>query len=165
MRSSTAYSIRTFSYDWETYAPPSTSGNGGLGFIGMQRCLDCSSSPIAELYALWKSQQWASTSFYQDPYPAFSQQLWPCVAVFTLNEPDINGISPDEAASWYIKYINPLVATTLSDVQAYLLICRNKTGYQEGPSCCHLEYSIWSRPELGLSDDHCLWWSVLLRLH
>ena len=23
-------------YDWETYAPPSTNGNGGLGFIGMQ---------------------------------------------------------------------------------------------------------------------------------
>lgn len=23
-------------YDWETYAPPSTNGNGGLGFIGTQ---------------------------------------------------------------------------------------------------------------------------------
>lgn len=23
-------------YDWETYAPPSTNGAGGLGFIGMQ---------------------------------------------------------------------------------------------------------------------------------
>lgn len=23
-------------YDWESYAPPSTNGNGGLGFVGMQ---------------------------------------------------------------------------------------------------------------------------------
>lgn len=31
------------------------------------------------------------------------------IAVFTLNEPDINGISASSAASWYIQYINPLV--------------------------------------------------------
>ncbi|KAF8554986.1 hypothetical protein OG21DRAFT_1508275 [Imleria badia] len=75
-------------YDWETYAPPSTNGNGGLSFIGMQRCLNCSSSPIDELNARWKAQGWET--------------------VFTLNEPDINGISPDDAASWYINNINPL---------------------------------------------------------
>ena len=48
-------------YDWETYAPPSTNGAGGLGFIGMQRCLDCDSSPIGQLAARQKDQGWAST--------------------------------------------------------------------------------------------------------
>jgi hypothetical protein len=75
-------------YDYETYAPPSTNGNGGLGFIGMQRCLDCDSSPIAQLSARQAAQGWAT--------------------VFSLNEPDINGISPSDAASWYQEYINPL---------------------------------------------------------
>ncbi|KZP04912.1 glycoside hydrolase family 128 protein [Athelia psychrophila] len=75
-------------YDWETYAPPSTNGAGGLGFIGMQRCLDCSSSPIADLASRHAAQGWST--------------------VFTLNEPDINGISPSQAASWYKQYINPL---------------------------------------------------------
>ncbi|KAG8218216.1 hypothetical protein J3R82DRAFT_3783 [Butyriboletus roseoflavus] len=75
-------------YDYETYAPPSSNGNGGLAFIGMQRCLDCSSSPIADLYSRWQSQGWAT--------------------VFTLNEPDINGITASQAAAWYIQYINPL---------------------------------------------------------
>ncbi|KAG2365136.1 hypothetical protein BDR07DRAFT_1399956 [Suillus spraguei] len=54
----------------------------------MQRCLDCSSSPIAELASRQAAQHWAT--------------------VFTLNEPDINGISPSQAASWYIQHINPL---------------------------------------------------------
>ncbi|KAF7983941.1 hypothetical protein HWV62_18348 [Athelia sp. TMB] len=75
-------------YDYETYAPPSTNGNGGLGFIGMQRCTDCDSSPIADLASRQAAQGWAT--------------------VFTLNEPDINGISPSDAASWYIQYVNPL---------------------------------------------------------
>ncbi|KAK0209069.1 hypothetical protein DFS33DRAFT_1380552 [Desarmillaria ectypa] len=75
-------------YDWETYAPPSTNGNGGLGFIGMQRCIDCDSSPIAELSFRHTAQGWAT--------------------VFTLNEPDISGISASDAAAWYITYINPL---------------------------------------------------------
>jgi len=75
-------------YDWETYAPPSTNGNGGLGFIGMQGTLDSSSSPVAQLAARQKAQGWAT--------------------VFSLNEPDINGISPATAASWYKQYINPL---------------------------------------------------------
>ncbi|KAJ7662766.1 glycosyl hydrolase catalytic core-domain-containing protein [Mycena polygramma] len=52
----------TCNYDYETYAPPSSNANHGLHFIGMQRCLDCDSSPISQLAAL-----------------------------FTLNEPDLNG--------------------------------------------------------------------------
>jgi hypothetical protein len=75
-------------YDYETYAPPSTNGNGGLGFIGMQRCLDCSSSPIGQLAARQKAQGWTT--------------------VFSLNEPDLAGISPSQAASWYKQWINPL---------------------------------------------------------
>ncbi|KAI5889725.1 uncharacterized protein SCHCODRAFT_01158444 [Schizophyllum commune H4-8] len=75
-------------YDWETYAPPSTNGNGGLGFIGMQGCWDCSSSPVGELAARQKAQGWAT--------------------VFSLNEPDLNGISAASAADWYKQHINPL---------------------------------------------------------
>ncbi|KAM5546290.1 hypothetical protein V8D89_000416 [Ganoderma adspersum] len=75
-------------YDYETYPPPSTNGNGGLGFIGMQRCLDCDSSPISQLAAHQKQQGWTT--------------------VFSLNEPDLNGTSPVHAASWYKQYINPL---------------------------------------------------------
>ena len=76
-------------YDYETYAPPSTNGNGGLGFIGMQRCLDCASSPVADLASRQAAQGWAT--------------------VFSLNEPDINGISPSQAAAFHEQYINPLV--------------------------------------------------------
>ncbi|KAI1792727.1 hypothetical protein LXA43DRAFT_1093371 [Ganoderma leucocontextum] len=75
-------------YDYETYAPPSKNGAGGLGFIGMQRCLDCDSSPISQLAARQTQQGWAT--------------------VFTLNEPDVNGISPSQAAAWYKQNINPL---------------------------------------------------------
>ncbi|KAJ7264532.1 hypothetical protein B0H12DRAFT_1264496 [Mycena haematopus] len=75
-------------YDYETYAPVSDNGDGGLAFIGMQRCLDCDSSPIADLAA--------------------RQQQLGFVTVFTLNEPDQNGISPQQAATWYKQYINPL---------------------------------------------------------
>ena len=60
--------LYTPSYDYETYVPPSTNGNGGLGFIGMQRCLDCSSSPIADLYPRWQAQGWASMSFTTSPF-------------------------------------------------------------------------------------------------
>ncbi|KAG9316999.1 glycosyl hydrolase catalytic core-domain-containing protein [Chiua virens] len=75
-------------YDYETFLPPTTGGIGNLGFIGMQRCLDCPSSPISQLFSRRQSQQWAT--------------------VFTLNEPDLNGISPASAATWYMKNINPL---------------------------------------------------------
>ncbi|KAJ7857372.1 hypothetical protein B0H13DRAFT_2672771 [Mycena leptocephala] len=75
-------------YDYETYAPPSSNGNGGLAFIGMQRCLDCDSSPISKLAA--------------------RQQELKFSTVFTLNEPDLNGISPGQAADWYKQHINPL---------------------------------------------------------
>lgn len=80
-------------YDYETYPVPSTNGNGGLGFIGMQRCMDCQSSPIGELQTRFHQQGWAT--------------------VFSLNEPDqpdANGnvISPGTAADWYKQNINPL---------------------------------------------------------
>ncbi|KAJ7134011.1 hypothetical protein C8R43DRAFT_1022183 [Mycena crocata] len=74
-------------YDYETFAPPSTNGNGGLNFIGMQRCLDCDSSPIGSL--------------------AQRQQQLGFATLFTLNEPDQNGISPGQAADWYKQHINP----------------------------------------------------------
>ena len=77
------------SYDYETFAPPSTNGDGGLNFIGMQRCTDCSSSPISQLAA--------------------RQQQLGFATIFTLNEPDQNGISPGDAATWYKQNINPLV--------------------------------------------------------
>ncbi|KAJ6628170.1 hypothetical protein B0H10DRAFT_1991681 [Mycena sp. CBHHK59/15] len=75
-------------YDYETFPPPSTNGAGGLAFIGMQRCLDCDSSPIAQLAQRQKDQGFAT--------------------LFTLNEPDINGISPPQAADWYKQNINPM---------------------------------------------------------
>ncbi|KAJ7070048.1 hypothetical protein C8F01DRAFT_541924 [Mycena amicta] len=75
-------------YDYETFSPPSSNGAGGLNFIGMQRCLDCDSSPIAQLQARQKQLGFST--------------------LFTLNEPDINGISPQTAAAWYIQNINPL---------------------------------------------------------
>ncbi|KAJ6485292.1 hypothetical protein DFH09DRAFT_1210765 [Mycena vulgaris] len=75
-------------YDYETFLPPSSNGNGGLNFIGMQRCLDCDSSPIAEL--------------------ASRQQQLGFSTLFTLNEPDINNITPPQAADWYKQNINPI---------------------------------------------------------
>ncbi|KAJ7915851.1 hypothetical protein B0H13DRAFT_2270192 [Mycena leptocephala] len=75
-------------YDYETFLPPSSNGNGGLNFIGMQRCLDCDSSPIAQL--------------------ATRQQQLGFSTLFTLNEPDINGITPQQAADWYKQNINPI---------------------------------------------------------
>ncbi|KAJ7841824.1 hypothetical protein B0H14DRAFT_2359959 [Mycena olivaceomarginata] len=79
----------TDSYDYETTLPSSSNGNGGLNFIGMQRCLDCASSPVADL--------------------ATRQQQLGFSTVFTLNKPNINGITPKQAATWYIQNINPLV--------------------------------------------------------
>ncbi|KAH8928623.1 glycoside hydrolase family 128 protein [Atractiella rhizophila] len=75
-------------YDWETYAPPSTNGNGGLGFIGMQGCYDCDSSPLSQLQARQQQQGWAT--------------------VFSINEPDLNGYTPTDIANWYKTHINPL---------------------------------------------------------
>ncbi|KAF7368327.1 Glyco-hydro-cc domain-containing protein [Mycena venus] len=75
-------------YDYETYAPLSSNGNGGLAFIGMQGCPDCDSSPISKL--------------------AERQQQLGFATVFTLNEPDLSGTSPGVAADWYKQHINPL---------------------------------------------------------
>jgi hypothetical protein len=64
--------------------------------------------------------------------------------VFTLNEPDINGISASEAASWYIQYINPLVSyriTFLLRATTYLIL-----GDQEGSPCRYFQHDYWRRP-------------------
>jgi hypothetical protein len=53
------------------------------------QCLDCDSSPIWQL-------------------PARQQDLG-FATIFTLNEPDLNGINPWQAADWYKQHINPLV--------------------------------------------------------
>jgi hypothetical protein len=50
--------------------------------------MDCQSSPIAQLAARQKAQGFQT--------------------IFTLNEPDINGITPPQAAAWYKQNINPL---------------------------------------------------------
>lgn len=62
--------------------------HSGLDWIGMQRCMDCDSSPIAQLQDRVASQ--AMTT------------------LFTINEADVNAISPSDAAAWYIQHINPL---------------------------------------------------------
>lgn len=54
----------------------------------MQRCLDCESSPIAQLQTRAAQEGWNT--------------------IFSLNEPDLNGISAQTAADWYVAYINPL---------------------------------------------------------
>ncbi|QRV73077.1 glycoside hydrolase family 128 protein [Ceratobasidium sp. AG-Ba] len=78
----------TWMYNWETWRPTTT---GGLNFIGTQSVLDSSSSPVAQLKTRAAQQGWNT--------------------VFSLNEPDLNGISPTTAANWYIKWINPLNIT------------------------------------------------------
>ena len=73
----------------------------------MQRCLDCDSSPISQLATRQKQQGWASE--FPSPLLIFTlPDSQPLPAVFTLNEPDVNGISPSQAASWYKQNINPL---------------------------------------------------------
>ncbi|KAJ7670875.1 glycosyl hydrolase catalytic core-domain-containing protein [Mycena polygramma] len=84
-------------YDYETYAPPSSNANHGLHFIGMQRCLDCDSSPISQLAA--------------------RQQQLKFSTIFTLNEPDLNGAraikkalpavtSSNEGLNWVQQMVN-----------------------------------------------------------
>ncbi|KAG8735885.1 hypothetical protein FRC10_010035 [Ceratobasidium sp. 414] len=90
-------------YDWETWRPAKTTYAiifihllplltdiyvRNLNWIGMQRCMDCDSSPISQLQTRAAQQGWNT--------------------VLSLNEPDINGISAATAANWYIQYINPL---------------------------------------------------------
>ncbi|CAE6489230.1 unnamed protein product [Rhizoctonia solani] len=72
-------------YNWETWRPANTAH---LNWIGMQRCMDCDSSPVSQLKKRANLQGWN--------------------IVLTLNEPDINGISPANAAKWYIQHVNPL---------------------------------------------------------
>ncbi|KAG8684156.1 hypothetical protein FRC08_013851 [Ceratobasidium sp. 394] len=70
-------------YNWETWRPSKTTN---LNWIGTQRCMDCDSSPIAQL-----------------PDRAVGWDT-----ILTLNEPDITGTLPADAAAWYIQHINPL---------------------------------------------------------
>ncbi|CAE6418070.1 unnamed protein product [Rhizoctonia solani] len=72
-------------YNWETWRPAVTTN---MNWVGMQRCMDCDSSPISQLATRAAQQGWNT--------------------VLSLNEPDINGISAATAANWYIQYINPL---------------------------------------------------------
>ncbi|KAG9090693.1 hypothetical protein FRC07_012037, partial [Ceratobasidium sp. 392] len=72
-------------YNWETWRPANTKD---LNWIGTQATMDSPSSPISQLQTRAAQQGWNT--------------------VFSLNEPDLNGISPSTAANWYIKYINPL---------------------------------------------------------
>ena len=62
--------------------------HSGLDWIGMQRCMNCDSSPIAQLQDRVVSQGMTT--------------------LFTINEADVNAILPSDAAAWYIQYINPL---------------------------------------------------------
>ncbi|KAF8604185.1 hypothetical protein BDV93DRAFT_472122 [Ceratobasidium sp. AG-I] len=72
-------------YNWETWRPTNAAG---LDWIGMQRCMNCDSSPIAQLQDRVVSQNMTT--------------------LFTINEADLNAILPSDAAAWYIQYINPL---------------------------------------------------------
>ncbi|KAG8795980.1 hypothetical protein FRC12_007326 [Ceratobasidium sp. 428] len=74
-----------FIYNWETWCPAKTTN---LNWIGMQATKDSASSPIGQLQTRAAQQGWNT--------------------VFSLNEPDINGISAGDAANWYIQNINPL---------------------------------------------------------
>lgn len=75
----------TWMYNWETWRPAKTPN---VNFIGMQATKDSASSPIGQLYNRWHAQGWTD--------------------VFSLNEPDLNGISPSDAAGWYKQWINPM---------------------------------------------------------
>ncbi|KAH8928660.1 glycoside hydrolase family 128 protein [Atractiella rhizophila] len=78
-------------YDWETYPPPTFKNNlGGYGWIGMQGCWDCQSSPLNQLQNRWRQYGWST--------------------VFSVNEPDHPATyhSPADTANWYKTNINPL---------------------------------------------------------
>lgn len=72
-------------YNWETWRPAKTPN---VNFIGMQATRDSGASPIRELHNRWRTQGWTD--------------------VFSLNEPDQNGISPQDAVGWYMQWINPM---------------------------------------------------------
>ncbi|KAG9125536.1 hypothetical protein FRC07_007232, partial [Ceratobasidium sp. 392] len=63
-------------YNWETWRPAKTTN---LNWIGMQATKDSASSPISQLKTRAAQQGWNT--------------------VFSLNEPDINGISAGDAAN------------------------------------------------------------------
>lgn len=74
------------------YATVSKVCYSNLNWIGTQATMDSASSPIGQLATRAAQQGWNT--------------------VFSLNEPDLSGISPSTAANWYIQYINPLAIST-----------------------------------------------------
>ncbi|KAJ7633567.1 hypothetical protein DFH06DRAFT_1272404 [Mycena polygramma] len=87
-------------YDYGTYSPPSSNGLGGLNFIGMQRCMDSAARDLG------------------------------FATVFTLNEPDVNGITPSAAASWYIQhYSSQTSGQGLDWVQQMVSTCAGQCYY------------------------------------
>ncbi|KAG9119115.1 hypothetical protein FRC07_006025 [Ceratobasidium sp. 392] len=85
-------------YNWETWRPSNTNN---LNWIGTQRCMDCESSPIDQLPARAADQGWNT--------------------LLTLNEPDIMGISPVDAAACFsdggIEKATPAVTSSKSPTQ------------------------------------------------
>ncbi|TFL05085.1 hypothetical protein BDV98DRAFT_283538 [Pterulicium gracile] len=75
----------TWMYNWETWRPARTPA---VNFIGTQAKKDSAASPIGQLHNRWRQQGWTD--------------------VFSLNEPDFNDISPQEAVDWYLQHINPM---------------------------------------------------------
>ncbi|TFL04933.1 hypothetical protein BDV98DRAFT_523642 [Pterulicium gracile] len=75
----------TWMYNWETWRPARTPA---VNFIGTQALLDSAASPIGQLHNRWRQQGWTD--------------------VFSLNEPDLNGISPQRAVDHYLQHINPM---------------------------------------------------------
>ncbi len=76
-------------------------------------------------------------------------------AVFSLNEPDVNGISASDAANWYKTYINPLVST--SSLELVRDLKSTLTGHQEGLARRDLEHLVWPRSVLARIHDQCVW--------
>ena len=107
-----------------------------LNWIGMQRCLDCESSPIAELQMRAAQQGWNT--------------------VFSLNEPDLNGISAQTAADWYVAHINPLAISELFYVLIGEGLLIGGWAGRKGYSVCYVEYDEWAR--LGLCC--CIYFSL-----
>ncbi|QRV80476.1 glycoside hydrolase family 128 protein [Ceratobasidium sp. AG-Ba] len=66
-------------YNWETWR---SANNKNVNWIGTQATMESSSSPISQLKTRAAQQGWNT--------------------VFSLNKPDLNGISPSTAANWYI---------------------------------------------------------------
>ena len=91
----------------------------------MQATMDSSSSPVSQLSTRAAQQGWNT--------------------VFSLNEPDLSGISASTAANWYIQYINPLAISSYLPnriTQEFTkLPCSH---YREGYPCRLLQRQRWA---------------------